>query len=213
MSEYLKKEFLTLQQESLDEGRNLSSRWVERIFTRLGAQLGAKIADLYAGCNPDDVKSEWGKALWGFLPEEISRGLDACQKRVFAPTLGEFLRLCRPCLDSEYAWIEAVHGMRDRESGKLGDWSHPAVYRAASKLTFELRCKTYKDARKLWESTLERELSQGWGMCPPDPPKMLNHQHNFVPPSDEFKKKLAELKDGWSNLSKRGKNESLCSVT
>jgi hypothetical protein len=136
---------------------SLPTPWVEKIFTRLSAQLGHKVADLYACVAPDIVKAEWGNALAGFHPNEIKRGIDACQTRIFAPTLGEFLRLCRPALDPETAWIEASENL----AGEY-EWSHPAVRRAASQMSWELRSSTFAEMRKRWVWILEREFAQGW---------------------------------------------------
>lgn len=147
---------------ALTEREPIPETWVEAIFTRLSAQLGSKIADLYGGVDPAAVKTEWADALSGFDPSEISRGLTACQARVFAPTLGEFLRLCRPALDPEIAWLEAVEGMAARENGRNGEWSHPAVYRAASSMAYELRTSDFKAQRKRWEWLLNREFPKGW---------------------------------------------------
>jgi hypothetical protein len=99
---------------SLTDDPAVPETWIEAIFTRLSAQLGAKVADLWGGVPPETVKTEWAEALASFERAEITRGLKACQTRAFAPTLGEFLRLCRPALDPEVAWLEASEGMRDR---------------------------------------------------------------------------------------------------
>lgn len=141
----------------LAEVRSLPVAWVEKIFKRLAAQLGHKIADLYASVDPQDVKAEWGSAMADFHPEEIKRGLDACQTRVFAPTLGEFLRLCRPALDPETAWVEAV----ENRDGQF-TWSHPAVRRTAGQMSWELRTSTFAANRRRWTMVLEREFAAGW---------------------------------------------------
>ena len=114
---------------------------VEQVFTRLTAQLGAKIADLYAGVDPVNVKAEWADGLAGYSYDEIMRGLKACQTRIFPPTLGEFCRFCRPALDPETAWLEAQACMAQREAGAVGDWTHAAVFRAAQAMGFELRTR------------------------------------------------------------------------
>lgn len=141
------------------EAQPVPAAWVEKVFLRLGAQLGHKIADLYAGVPPDVVKAEWGMAMTGFQPQEIGRGLAACQTRVFAPTLGEFLRLCRPALDPETAAVEAVEILNNRDDA---EWSHPAVRRAALAMAFELRTQAFAQYRRRWTWILEREFSKGW---------------------------------------------------
>lgn len=169
--------------------------WVEAIFTRLSAQLGAKVADLFAGVPPATVKAEWAEALAGFDPSEISRGLKSCQTRAFAPTLGEFLRLCRPALDPEIAWTEAAEGMRFRESGSGdGEWSHPAVYRAAQSMAYELRCSSFRECRKRWEWQLGREFAKGWGEAVPPSRLRLENEARTRPPNEQERQLLANLK-------------------
>lgn len=171
----------------------LPQRWVARIFDRLTAQLGAKVADLYAGVPAGNVQSEWAGALSGFHPSEIDRGLRACQTRPFAPTLGEFTRLCRPALDAEFAYLEAGHCLRQRDAGQVGDWTHPAVYRAACEMSLEVRRGDYREVRKRWEWTLARELAAGWSEIP-EPPLKIAADVRTGPPPAEIREKLKGLR-------------------
>lgn len=172
----------------------LSQRWVERLFERLTAQLGAKMADLYAGVSTEAVQEEWADGLAGFKPEEIARGLKACQTRQFAPTLGEFTGLCRPALDPELAWMEAADGMRARAAGEIGEWSHPAVYRAATHFAFELASKSFRECRKTWAWRLEREFAKGWGEDVPGPMPRLAHQEAPTrPPTAAEREAMSQL--------------------
>lgn len=172
----------------------LPQRWVARIFDRLTAQLGAKVADLYAGVPAESVQAEWAEALAGFAPVEIDRGIRACQTRVFAPTLGEFVRLCRPGLDPEIAWFEAGEGMRAREAGECGDWTHPAVYRAAGHFAFELKTSTFAQVRRRWEWTLQREFAKGWGEDVAAPAPRIEHKPALRQPTEAERKALAGLR-------------------
>lgn len=166
---------LTFSPASLSKPKQapLTPAQIGIVFSRLNAQLGAKVADLYAGVPPETVRAEWSAALGGFRDEEIMTGLDACRRRIFAPTLGEFLNLCRPALDPEIAWLEAAEGLRARSNGQQGDWSHPAVFRAACAMGFELRGKSFKECRKLWTLVLEREFARGWGKDVPPAPLLI----------------------------------------
>lgn len=153
----------------------LNGEQVGQVFKRLQAQLGAKLADLYAGVKPEDVRQEWAAALGGYRNEEIIRGLDACRTRAFAPNLGEFLNLCRPALDPEIAWMEALDGIKARAAGERGEWSHPAVFRAAQSFVFELRSKSFKECKKNWAFVLQREFSRGWIKDVPEAPLQIPH--------------------------------------
>jgi hypothetical protein len=185
----------TSPQPSLATDR-LPQRWIARIFDRLTAQLGAKVADLYAGVPAGNVQAEWAEALAGFKQLEIERGLKACQTRPFAPTLGEFCRLCRPALDSELAFLEAGHGLRQRDKGDIGDWSHPAVYRAACELALEVRSGNFREVRKRWEWVLQRELAAGWSEIP-EPLLQIGADVKVVSPPADIREKLKELRAGF----------------
>jgi len=171
----------------------LPQRWVARIFERLSGQLGAKMADLYAGVPPAVVQGEWCEGLAGFQAAEIERGLAACRTRVFAPTLGEFLRLCRPCLDHEVAFHEAGDCLRQRDAGQVGSWSHPAVWRAACTMSMEVRAGDYKACRSRWGYTLQREIEAGWGDVPA-PAVRIEHNAKVGPPPADVRERLAQLR-------------------
>jgi hypothetical protein len=119
----------------------IPQKWVARIFERLQAQLGTKVADLYAGVPSETVQEEWGRALADFHPAEIDRGLKACATRVFAPTLGEFCHALPPSTRSRgglhRSGATVISPARPRAC--TGDWSHPAVYRAATQMGHEVR--------------------------------------------------------------------------
>ncbi|MES2187292.1 MAG: hypothetical protein V4505_22270 [Pseudomonadota bacterium] len=171
----------------------LPRRFVARVFERLGAQLGARMADLYAGVAPELVQVEWAEGLAGFVDDELRRGIAACRSRVFAPTLGEFMRLCRPGLDPELAWLEASAGLRARDGGALGAWSHPAVYRAACAMAFELRSDSYTRHKKRWAWELDRAFADGWGEGVPPPAPRLPHRPRTGPPPAVVRERLLQL--------------------
>ena len=179
--------------------------WAEEIFKRFCTQFGSKVADLWAEAQPSDVKAEWAAALAGYKPAEISRGLKACQTRVFAPTLGEFLRLCRPALDSEVAWAEAQAATHQRAQGEIGDWSHPAVYRAAREFEHELRTGTYRQHKKAWEWRLESEFRKGWQREVPMPIRPIAHAPTTRGPNAAEREILAKLRNAMASSSKSGK--------
>ena len=194
----------TSSDTSSAECRSIPESWVEAIFTRLSAQLGAKVADLWGGVPPHTVKAEWAEALSGYHPAEIRRGLKACQTRAFAPTLGEFLRLCRPALDPEVAWVEAQAGMQQRAQGEAGEWSHPAVFRAAREFHHELRIGHYRQHRKTWEWRLEKEFRKGWQQDVQMPCQAIGHQPTTRGPSSAERERLTNLRTPMASSSIAG---------
>lgn len=179
--------------------------WVKEIFARLSAQLGAKVADLWEGVSPSAVTTEWAGALAGYSRAEIRRGLKVCQTRAFAPTLGEFVRLCRPALDPEVAWTEAQAATQQRAQGETGEWSHPAVYRAARDFEHEIRTGTYRQHRKAWEWRLEREFRNGWQEEVQKPLQVIAHEPTTRIATAAERELMAKLRNAIVSSSKSGK--------
>lgn len=172
----------------------LTDQQIGHVFGRLNAQLGAKLADLWAGVPVAQVRAEWAAGLGGFKDAEIMRGLDACRTRAFAPNLGEFLNLCRPALDPEIAWMEACEGLKERSAGRKGEWSHPAVFRAALSFVFELKARSFKECRKTWTYTLQREFSRGWLKDVPEAPLQIPlAPHKPGKPSPEVQARINQI--------------------
>lgn len=165
---------------------------MDKVFDRLAGQLGNKMADLYSGVKPELVQAEWAQGLAGFSGDEIAAGLNACQSRKFAPNLGEFLQLCRPALDPEIAWHEADAGLLARRQGGMGQWSHPAVYRAAQVMRDALRQGSFKAHRNRWEHVLRTEFAKGWGVEVAAPPTAIAHDPTFSPMPDSVRAMLAK---------------------
>lgn len=116
---------LSTSHQSAPEG------WVERIFQRLAAMYGRKFADAWNGVPQASVKAVWQEGLAGYSPDEIRRGLAECMKRDWPPTLPEFLKMCRPAMDYEAAYVEACEQINKRKHGN-DKWSHPAIFWAAA---------------------------------------------------------------------------------
>lgn len=174
-------------------GTGLPSRFLDALFDRLHAQLGAKFLDGFNGADMEIVREEWSAALGDMKPVELQRGLAETAQRKFAPTLGEFALLCRPCLDPEWAFHEAEHCLHQRDAGQVGDWSHPAVWRAACEMSPEIRRGQFRDVRTRWTYLLKRELAKGWGEEPPAPPLQLSDGRTTRGPTEQERAKMREM--------------------
>lgn len=131
---------------------------------------GQKFTDQWRGLTLGEMKAVWSIALAEFSSEEVQRGLNACMTRVWPPTLPEFLLLCRPPMDYEAAWLEAVQQMRAREEGK-DEWSSPAVYWAAVEFgLWEMRHSGFDRAKARWTRILDAQLARD--TLPAVPPRM-----------------------------------------
>lgn len=137
---------------------------------------------------------EWAIGLTGFRQHEIERGLAECSSRKFAPTLGEFKHFCRPTLDPQYAWLEACDGLQARDRGEVGEWSHPAVYRAVMGMRYEFQRGTFPQLRVQWERALSKEFEKGWGDEVPPIPQRVEHRPTCCSPPESVRNLIAEMK-------------------
>lgn len=111
--------------------------------------FGDKLARRWEGQSPEAVKAEWAEALAGFSGTEILVGLNSARPLDWPPTLGEFMRLCRPEPPYEDLFIAAQLGHRD----------DPVSYWAARAYgTYELRVATWPKARARWIECVDQIL-------------------------------------------------------
>lgn len=130
------------------------SEWIDRLFARLGAMYGKKFLDMWGGQDLAGVKSVWMEDLAEFNPSEIAAGVHACKSREWPPTLPEFIRLCRPSIDYERAFYDAIEQMHRRNQG--GDvWPSAAIYWAAVSLGRDLVERSYHDLRGQWQKAVD----------------------------------------------------------
>lgn len=119
----------------------------------------------------EDWKTAWAEAFSedGITPNDIALGIKNCRRMFdWPPSLPEFLRACRPGLDPESAFHEAVHGLVARRKGERGIWTHPAIYHAAIATGQHdiLNC-TYSTLKTRWGKALTDELAKGqWDEIP-----------------------------------------------
>ncbi|KQM79832.1 hypothetical protein ASE76_01100 [Xylophilus sp. Leaf220] len=171
----------------------LPKRVAAKLFLRLAEQFGDRMADMFASSTAEAVQQQWSEVLAGYAPEELARGLMACRQRVFPPHPAEFARLCRPSLDPELAWLEAVDGQRERREGRKGEWSHPAVWRASCAMSFELRTRAYSDCAKRWAWVLQKEHRAGWGEPVPMPALQIVADVKVGAPPAAVRERMAQI--------------------
>ena len=77
-----------------------SERGIDRLFAEMAAMYGAKFADLWAGCNIEDVKAMWVEKLKPFAAHAgvIQSAMKALEYQPNPPTLPVFLGLCRDAM-------------------------------------------------------------------------------------------------------------------
>lgn len=162
----------TVRRGGLTTAPDLPASAVAAIFDSLKGQFSAKMADMWEGVPWPLIEREWCAGLAGFAKSEILRGVEECRTRTFPPTLGEFVKLCRPATDPEFAWHEAVDGLAERDrvddDGRplRGTWTHPGVFFAASRMSSEVRGGDYHRHRIRWARVLKQELAHGFRPIP-----------------------------------------------
>ena len=105
-----------------------------------------------------DCKQAWAEELHerGINFNEVKTGLDKCIEKYkdWPPNFPQFLECCRPEIDYEAAFLEAVEQMRLREKG-LDKWSHCAVYCAAVKLGCDINNFPYQSIKTRWKVAID----------------------------------------------------------
>ncbi len=148
--------------------------WVDKLIQKLHARYGADFARKFEGVPPEVLREEWAEDLAGYTGQEVARGLQACKERPYVPTLPEFMVLCRPPINPEVAFHEAVHCLGQRRRGERGDWTHPAIYHAAVSVgQHDLMNCSYATMKTRWSKALADELAKGqWEPVPQATPAL-----------------------------------------
>lgn len=175
----------------------LADSWVENIFQRMEDRYGSLWADRYGSFPRDRVKRTWAKDLADLSRDELVRGVAACRDAKFPPTLAEFRAMCRPTLDYERAFLEAVEQMRRRESGKDA-WSAPAVYWAAARIGKDVQASAYAAIKARWHAALDEAMADiRKGALPAEVPQRreaLPAPGRISVPKDEQQRRIAGLR-------------------
>lgn len=166
---------------------------VDRLFRRLIAFYGTKFADAYAGLPISEIRDIWAEELRGYSIAEIATGIEACRSLKWPPTLPEFLAACRPPIEAEGAYYEAVRNMALREHGQNPAYSHPAIYWASQEIgPWELRHTPAKLMVKVWSHVLRKHMAMGSWDPVPEPMKQLEAPKGH-PPSPAVAERLRSL--------------------
>lgn len=156
---------------------NPFSKWFE-VVPALGISLMDHLFNRLDGAYPHKWRSNfpnqqaidnwcesWAEAFEeeGITPQDVKAGLKTCRSRYdWPPSCAEFIKACKPSIDSVVAYYEAVNGMQAREKGEMGTWSHPAVFWAAVQISaFDLKNQSYSQLKTRWEAALKEQMAKG----------------------------------------------------
>ena len=135
------------------------------LFSRLDGLYPQKWRSAFQ--TPDAIenwKITWAEAFEeeSITPAMIKSGLKACRTRFeWPPSSAEFIKACFPSLDPLKAYSEALAGLREREKGNVGTWSHPAVYWATITVSaFDLKNQAYSAVKGRWEQALTEQMAK-----------------------------------------------------
>ncbi len=156
--------------------------------------------------SPDSIenwKETWAEAFsedrlsW----DEIRIGLRDCRRtKKYPPTIMEFLNCCRPPIDYDKAFYEAVDQMtrRKRPVSRVRDgevvqvflqdaWSNPAIFWAAKAMCNDLFLH-YREARPRFGYELDKVLAGEVKPVPKNVPKLessAGHSKDLTPEENE----------------------------
>ena len=103
----------------------------------------------------------WGEELEdrSVTFDEAKAGIDRCiELYTWPPSFPEFLKACRPSLDYEAAFCEAVEQMQKRNDEEDERWSNPAIYWASVKLGVDIMNTVYLNVKVRWKSALDEAI-------------------------------------------------------
>ncbi len=137
---------------------------ITKLWLRFSGMYPRKFSSLFKEPHLiDNWKQVWseGLASEGITGDEVGKALQLCLTRFdWPPELPEFIQLCRPPIEPESAYFEALRMMRyrfsDNEQEKsLEVWSNPAIFYAANRIGFhDLKLVPFEKISKRWRSEL-----------------------------------------------------------
>lgn len=125
----------------------------------------------------EDWKTAWAEAFDedGITPHDVADGIRNCRRMYdWPPSLPEFLRACRPQIQPEVAFHEAVQGLIGRQRGEVGQWSHPAIFYAAVAVgAHDMLNAAYGQIQARWGKALADQLARtSWEPIPAPAPAL-----------------------------------------
>lgn len=164
---------------------------VEHILAEMKMLFGNLFDNQWKGVDYGEMISFWEKRLSGYTNDELRRGFNALEGLKYPPTLPEFMQLCRPPIDPMKAYHEAVKGVRERHEGRMGEWSHPAIFWASASMAYDLMNKPLSAVEAMWKSKLNEELSKtSWQPIPEISPRLPEPPRNREQGKKEYSKVL-----------------------
>jgi hypothetical protein len=161
---------------------------IERLYSRMCRIYLTKWTHSFKGGDNDVARwaLEWSQefARHGIAPQMVLAAVERCVTEYvdWPPSLPQFIAMCRPAIDYEQAFHDAVRLMHKRLTNDPKDpacWPHPAIYWAALDFgQFELRNVSYGQAAKRWQKLLDNRLRDGCEDVPKYVPQLAAPARN-----------------------------------
>jgi hypothetical protein len=147
---------------------SIPEKWIDALFAKLHSFYGTRFLDMWRGNDLQTVKAVWTQELSKLSRDEVAKGANSLVNQEYCPSLPQFIKLCRTDIDAVAAYYEALNGVIAREKGEMGEWSHPAIFWATTKIgSFDLKNQTYSNIKARWERALNEEINNGqWADIP-----------------------------------------------
>ena len=140
----------------------IPEKWIDALFTKMLMLYGNKFSDMWRNLDLNSIKALWAEELGKLTRDEFAKGANLLIEQEWPPTLPQFIKLCRPAIDFTVAYYEALNGIAAREKGEMGEWSHPAIFWASTKIgAFDFKHQGYSAIKVRWEKALQDELNKG----------------------------------------------------
>jgi len=173
---------------------------IDYLFEKLDLLYPKRWKDQFDSPSRVDLSKQcWGEELdeQGITFDEVKQGLKRCISMYdWPPSFPEFIKACRPSIDYERAFLEAIEQMRLRDNGK-DQWSNPAIYWAAVKLGSDLKNNPYQSIKTRWKEALDKSVDEvKSGVLPSTIPPRLTALPSLGKTSispEESKKRFAEI--------------------
>lgn len=148
----------------LDVHPELGISLMDHLYNRLdGAYPGRWRKDFPDPQSIENWRESWAEAFEeeGITPEEMMVGLQQARKRyAWPPSVAEFIQAARPPLNVDAAYHEAMAGLAERQAGRMGTWSHRAVYWAAQAMVHDLMNLTPEQVKARWKKLLSEHMAR-----------------------------------------------------
>lgn len=180
--------------------------WIDKIWERLFSFYGKKFTDFWGGADQKQIasiKRIWAEDLSGYSAEEIKTGLDKCKENDYPPTMPQFLKMCRPLINYEASFAEAVKQLHLRKEA-LDNWSAPAIYYAAITMHHELSNCSYASVKDRWRNAIDTAVENiKCGKIPNEVPLVILAPEEIKITPEKAKENLERLEKIAKSLLKK----------